>query len=401
MARKRHLSARRRRQLRQERHYLTRYRRKGRPKWMQHRANVAASRLRKAGLARHPHRGDPFVRQARLEAKVRYGPEEAALKELLHEAKQTLKFNVSSERGVAEGIRAALREAKPALTKVYSDAGRSMEQANADVERDLAKLSSAADPQKAASAREIAGARRRLLEATTQAQQELQARSVGAAQGAAYAIRGHQAEFQQDVAKIHRSKLALKGQKGAFILSTSEDLRSAAQKASQEERKFRETVRSHKAGERAAMKRIRQGSRKIKQSERHFRLQQRQKDQDQALARRKERRMARQGGRGKKGGPTGSETRRARAQWRKAITLTRQGRPKRREGNAWVAFLAGKDIPEPIARGATQTYLFGGVRRGTRHYLWRNYRLKPRTMGSARRRSGRRFRRAFKRNFGI
>src|ERR1700741_2688100 len=148
----------------------------------------------------------PLLRRARLEAKLRYGPEIRALEELAAESKGTLRAGVAAEQGAAEGIRAALRAEKPRLAGSDDKALGAAGAATQDVAQAVAGLGASADPFRAVIARERGGASQRLSEARTDAMRELSSRAVDAEAGRAYAITNLRGQHAQDMRKIGRQR---------------------------------------------------------------------------------------------------------------------------------------------------------------------------------------------------
>jgi hypothetical protein len=324
-------------------------------------------------VARHRHRrrhrghgGDPLLRQAQLETQVRYGPEVSALQELLHQARQDLRQGIAAESGAAEGIKAAANAARPEITRIYGQAGQTQQQANQDVSHDLSTLSSAADPYRAVTSREAAGAKRRLSEAFAGAATELEQRKIGAEQGRAYAVRNHLAQYHQDVGQIHRRRQQLAGEAGAFAQSDYQSLVGAQQKLGMEQARLNATLRGQDItirGQNLTARDRRTKNRIAKQ------------------------RLQRSGPGGKPRFTTVQLTR-ARSQWHKGVTYANILKSKGFLGkhpNESVAGLTRKGIDEPIARGVVQTLLYGGVRPHHRRFLEHNYGLRPKIASRFRR----------------
>src|SRR4051812_43196032 len=119
-------------------------------------------------MARHGRRGrrrrgvDPALRQAVLDAEVRYAPEAFQLSELLHQARSNYLTQVKIERGTARSVKAATRATIPKTKKDYQESLRFGRQQQNVVNQKLGGLGPAADDIKAASVRESSGAQRRL-----------------------------------------------------------------------------------------------------------------------------------------------------------------------------------------------------------------------------------------------
>jgi hypothetical protein len=146
------------------------------------------------------------VREALLQSQVRFGQQERLLSQMLQDARDEYRTARKVEKGVARGVAKAARTAKPVIRKGYAEAGLTRTEANTEAERVLSSLSAAADPHRAAFARESAGAERRSAAAQNQALQELELRRVGAHQGRAYAVSAARAKRDADVAKIKRER---------------------------------------------------------------------------------------------------------------------------------------------------------------------------------------------------
>lgn len=304
-------------------------------------------------------RGNRYTRQARLEAKVRFGPEASALRELLREAGSDLQTSLAAEQGAAAGIKAASRAARPEIRRSYEQAGRSHTEADQDVGKALAGLSAQADPYRAVSARESAGAKRRLAESMAGAEKELSDRTVQAEHGRQFGVRQAISRYSEDVRKVRGRQTALAGESGAFKLATIKDLQDADAKANQAEREFQLSLQKAEDANRNAA-----AGREVTM-----------RGQDLANERAKAK------AKGGKKKFTTVQLRDARDKYRRAFVLAERAKVKEKDGNDFVAFLLDKKgIPEAIARAAVQTSIFGGARPGTRRQVERNYGLKPKVM---------------------
>ncbi len=313
-----------------------------------------------------PRRGrssDPFLRQAELESRVRFGPESGGLRQLVREARRDLETGIKAEEGAAEGIKAAADHARPEIRKVYGDAGRAYDEADSDVQKALSGLGGGANEQRGVLARESANARRRLAEGFARADTELGARKVDAEAGRAFAVRNHASTYTKEKGKLDTRRRELRGEIGAFKLATAGDLREAARKAQMDEQQF-------SLGLAREERQSREGSARIKQSEERLGLQRRGQDLS-ARDRRAQRELTKRGqdrrGRGKGGAQslTPSARRSYRQKYQKAVNIIRtdpKWSPKRSQ--EFIKALSATDIPNEIARAAVERVKYGGASRG-------------------------------------
>lgn len=176
-----------------------------------------------------------FLTQAALEALVKFGPQEDALKEAAQTARDTYGTTVQQAHAGTLAIQQAIDAARPRAAQIYDQAGlRQAALNNTLLGHDLAGLGSVADSIKAGAATEALGAATNLNQARTDTLADLGNRRVLAAQGGVAAQRQALDSLTSDLAKVLQAKQDLSGQKGAFKAATIGDLEEAArQRATQ------------------------------------------------------------------------------------------------------------------------------------------------------------------------
>lgn len=212
------------------------------------------------------------MRQASLEAKVRYGPELEGIRALVREAQGDLKRNVAAEEGAAEGIKAAAKAARPRLQGVYGDARRTYSESDQDVANTFRGLGGASDEARGVAARERSNMAKRLEESLAGADTELSQRQVDAEAGRAYAVRNHAANYAKDKAKLDDRRKSLAGEIGAFKIATARDLSEAARKAEMDEAQFQLAVARENRQAAEGQARLRQGDKRIRQGDARLRM---------------------------------------------------------------------------------------------------------------------------------
>ena len=265
--------------------------------------------------------------------------------------------------------------AAPEMKAIYSEAGRTQEQSRADLNADLKKLKGDdVDRFKAASAREFAGAERRLSMGALGAQKELADRQVQAQMGRAYGVQKHLGAYAEQAAKVTGRQSELARERGTFTAATRGTL--VENQAKRNVQRRGQNLQNRRA---AADRRART------QSQRADRAIRRQSEARQGAAQQEtarhnraaEANSARSGGRGGRGGkgPSDATIRSGRSQWARAQQIVGMYGPKRgRDGQDAIAFLTEKkSIDQPVAHAAVQAYLHRGVARNLRIHLARFY----------------------------
>lgn len=170
----------------------------------------------------------PITRQARSEARLRFGPQRFALQELIAQAVQTRDANLHAAAGADRAIQMILGRARRETTRNYAQAGAAGAGTTAMVGEALAPLGPGADPFRAAIAREGGVGANRLTEGRTDALQELTNRRLEATSGRAYAQQAATRQYSADIGKVGRSYLELAGEEGAFTQGRTGELRREA-----------------------------------------------------------------------------------------------------------------------------------------------------------------------------
>ena len=180
-----------------------------------------------------------WAQQAALEALLRFGPEQAALRELQYAALGNFQRSVRTARGSARAIGQTVQQERPRVGKAYR---QSIGQARAGysiANDELAALGPEANSLKAAAALEREGAVRRLRESRADELSDLSERRVAAQEGRAFAVQQARTTLVDDLTKVLRAKRDLARQRGTFTQLTTRELRQAAQQRAMQERQFR------------------------------------------------------------------------------------------------------------------------------------------------------------------
>lgn len=161
---------------------------------------------------------------------MRFGPQDAALRQAVRDQQTQYRTTVKTERGAAQGIIGEVNRVTPGVKAGYDAAGlAAARSAHEVIDPTLAKLGASAAPMVAATKIEQAGLQTRLAESKAAAVSDLGSRRVQAQEGAAFATTNARNNLIQGLAKIFRSQQDLAGQKGAFAQATVSQLEKAAQ----------------------------------------------------------------------------------------------------------------------------------------------------------------------------
>jgi len=171
---------------------------------------------------------DPELTQSSLEADVRYGPQESQLRELMRQAGEERLTGIEAQQTGFRGIANLLAQARPQVKADAQAAASSLLDAAGRAQSSVAGLSSAADPFKAALARDLAGASSRMSAATTSAQRELGDRLMDAAAGRVAGLRQVQQDYAKTSQQLGTRLTDLLAEKGAFTSATYGELKADA-----------------------------------------------------------------------------------------------------------------------------------------------------------------------------
>jgi hypothetical protein len=293
---------------------------------------MARRRSRGRGRRRGP---GPILQQVNLDTRVRFGPERRALQELELQARDTRDFEVRSAEGSAEGLIAAIRAATPDVRRAYSEADAALDATNADIE-----LAGEVSPlMQQVLERESAGADRRVAEAQAGDLSDMASRRVQAREGAVYATNAANAKYATDLEKIQRQKQGLAGDIAAFKLGSIQDAREAAQEMAMERRRLQLAIQ----GERRQRRETTADLTGIDPVTGQMTADERDRQNDNALAREREARM-RRGDRGG-GGPSAGEKSEHRDIVSGIQEAAAQARQLRKGGDPWRAIRQVMTLP--------------------------------------------------------
>ena len=97
-----------------------------------------------------------------MSGEVRYGPQEAQLRQLARTAGVDLESDITAANAAADSAKLYAKAAAPKVQKIYKDALGSADFARDDVTRAFGALGAAADPYRAVTSRELGGWRNRI-----------------------------------------------------------------------------------------------------------------------------------------------------------------------------------------------------------------------------------------------
>jgi hypothetical protein len=164
-------------------------------------------------------------RNARLQAKIRFGGELSALAQMLSDAQMQRSSTIQNARGGASSLVQTLEELRPKVGQAYGQAEASRAQASQEADSALAGLAGPqADAIRAARARERASASEQLAGAQAATLTDVGNRQVSARAGGESERRQAEAAYRQDSSKIFGSLAGLQDRRGAFIETTLSDL---------------------------------------------------------------------------------------------------------------------------------------------------------------------------------
>jgi uncharacterized protein (UPF0305 family) len=183
-----------------------------------------------------------LVRQATMDALLRFGPEQSGLRALAREAYSERRQGIAQAKGTAASITNAIDMATPRVKELYDAAGLAQAAvAHTLVSHDLAGLGPAADRFKAAGATEQAGLAGILENQQAATLGDLQQQRVSAQQGRQFATTKAQNDFVDSMAKVLARAQDLRREKGAFQATDLFNLR-------QDRQDRRQTLRIAQAG---------------------------------------------------------------------------------------------------------------------------------------------------------
>jgi hypothetical protein len=194
-----------------------------------------------------------LLRRAMQEAGLQYGPQIRALSELRQDAAGRYRSGVRAARGSAAGIQQAVREARPVIGDAYADSLASAGVAEQDVGAALAGLGAAADPFRAAVAREQGQASTRIGEARAGALSDLARRSTDAVAGSEYRIQDLTRRRDSEFGRINRERKGLAAEIGQFTRATYGELKDAKAELDLENAKFQLDLQGAELDRRATL----------------------------------------------------------------------------------------------------------------------------------------------------
>jgi len=154
---------------------------------------------------------------ANAESKVRYGPKQTALAGLLSEAQGNYASDVTAAKAGAKSSIVHARNARKPLAAIYDEATGAADSAASDVATAFGGLGAAADPFRAATAREQGAAKTRLATSKASALSELSDRKTEATVGRQFALTNAKTEFRSNMSQLASQLAALGDEQGAYV----------------------------------------------------------------------------------------------------------------------------------------------------------------------------------------
>jgi hypothetical protein len=178
-------------------------------------------------MARRRNRNAQDIRLAQSRAKVRFGPEHSTIKAAAGQALSDYASDLTSADAAAKSAIHFAKKAKKPVAAVFNQARTEADNARSDVEAAFGRLGGAADPFRAATAREQAGAHERVALAGANALHELTQRQLEAKAGGQYAKTAAKQTYNKTVSDLAGRLTDLGDREGAFITSEAGSLRES------------------------------------------------------------------------------------------------------------------------------------------------------------------------------
>jgi hypothetical protein len=176
---------------------------------------------------RRRNRNAQDIRLAQSRAKVRFGPEHSTIKAAIGDAQNNYLSDLTSAAAASKSAIHFAKKAKKPVAAVFNQARSEADAARSDVEAAFGRLGGAADPFRAALAREQAGAHQRVALAGANALHELTQRQLEAKAGGQYAKTAAKQDYRKTISDLAGRLSDLGDREGAFITSEAGSLRES------------------------------------------------------------------------------------------------------------------------------------------------------------------------------
>lgn len=163
----------------------------------------------------------PAVQTALDEARVRFGPEQYVLSQLVSDAVSELRRNQAINRQTALGVRALIQTLKPEVEKEYARFGQTASQTESILRNDIATLGATADRFKAPAYANLADSRQRLAESLFRVKTGLLTQEADTEKLRAYNNRQAEGAYSESIGKVRGRQQALAGEIGSYVASRS------------------------------------------------------------------------------------------------------------------------------------------------------------------------------------
>lgn len=210
-------------------------------------------------------------RRASLETALNFGPQTSALRDLARTARSNYDTTLGQEQDIRKGLTSAATKGLRETRKDYRSANQTRHASYHSAQGYLKGLSEAADPFRAASAREGQVEKSNLALERAGALDEMLSRRTDAAAGYGLATRNARAQYQSDLGDIASKAASLNQQKGKFKVATIEDILDKYAEQSLKNKSLRETHRHNVQGERSSRANARTSRGNLRERQRHDR----------------------------------------------------------------------------------------------------------------------------------
>jgi hypothetical protein len=167
-------------------------------------------------------------RQARTEGKVRYGPQQRLLKQMLADVRSQFGAGLAGEESAYRALVDSARQGRPELQHIYSDAAGvaagALTPAAGAPDLNAMGLGAGAAPFLGAASRDASATRMRLSQQLQASQAELVQREQQAAAGRAFAVGKLADDTAQQATKIRQQQSGLSSDEGAFVAQRLSEL---------------------------------------------------------------------------------------------------------------------------------------------------------------------------------
>ena len=170
------------------------------------------------------------LQTAQAEASLKYGPQRAALSQLIGQVESQYRADADAARAAEAATRANLKSAVPRMRNIYAESGRSQANTASEVDAAMAARPQTTNPVAAAYQasleRERGTAQRQTAEAKAGSLSDLETRRIGAGTAREVAINQARSEYGANLEKIRQQAHDLGSDAASYVTSRIGALRS-------------------------------------------------------------------------------------------------------------------------------------------------------------------------------